>query len=131
MPANGKLVPLLPVKKMKRAIEFYTEQLGGKLTMGGEGEMKDLWAAIELEGSELWLIAPAKREKRKLAYQALVVKDIRKYVRDLKKNGVKFAKPMGGKGATVEGPITFDAIGGNAFFKDSEGNLLMVFQAAA
>jgi predicted enzyme related to lactoylglutathione lyase len=131
MATNARLVSLFPVKKMKRALRFYTEQLGGTLKAGGEGEMKDWWASLDLAGSEVWLVTPEKREKHKLAYHSFIVKDIRKFVRDLQKNGVKFEKAMGGKGAKTEGPITFDPIGANAFFKDTEGNLLMAFQDGA
>jgi catechol 2,3-dioxygenase-like lactoylglutathione lyase family enzyme len=51
---------LLPVKDMDRAIRFYTEALGGKLTYRGEGEMKDFWASVKLGKEAFWLIAPEK-----------------------------------------------------------------------
>jgi catechol 2,3-dioxygenase-like lactoylglutathione lyase family enzyme len=120
---------LIPVKDMDRAIRFYTEALGGKLTYRGTGDMKDFWASVKLGKEDFWLIVPEKREKRDLAYSAFLVKDIKGVVKELKGRGVKFlpGEKMG-KESRVEGPITFEPSGASAFFKDSEGNMLMVWQ---
>ncbi|HZY71037.1 MAG TPA: VOC family protein [Thermoplasmata archaeon] len=129
MAGGMRVATLMPVRKMNRAIKFYTKTLGGKLNARGQGEMKDFWASVNLSGSELWLVAPSEREKRKLAYTTLIVKDIKRTVSGLTKKGVKFdrAERMG-KETRVEGPIAFESFGASAFFKDPEGNLLMVWQ---
>jgi predicted enzyme related to lactoylglutathione lyase len=122
---------LVPVKNMDRAVKFYTESLGGKLLFRDTGEMKDSWASIKMGKSEFWLIAPETREKRTLAYSTFVVKDIRAVVKDLKSKGVKFQKAdRMSKETKVEGPIAVESFGASAFLKDSEGNLLMVWQNA-
>src|SRR5436309_821018 len=114
---------------MDRAIKFYTEGLGGKLRRRGEGDMKDSWASIKMGRSELWLIVPETREKRALAYTAFVVKDIKTVVDDLKNRGVKFNRAVKEtKKSKIDGPIAYDEWGAAAFFKDSEGNLLMIWQ---
>jgi predicted enzyme related to lactoylglutathione lyase len=115
---------------MDRAVKFYTETLGGKVLMRDTGEMKDMWASIKLAGSEFWLITPDKQEKRELSYSVFAVKDITTAVRDLKAKGVKFSRAERmSKETKVEGPIARDAgMGASAFFKDSEGNLLMLFE---
>jgi catechol 2,3-dioxygenase-like lactoylglutathione lyase family enzyme len=120
---------LIPVKKMDRAIKFYTESLGAKLTYRAEGDMKDFWASIKFGREDFWLVAPETQEKRDLAYSVFLVKNIKAAVKELQKKGVKFepGEKMG-KESRVEGPITFEASGASAFFKDSEGNLLMVWQ---
>jgi catechol 2,3-dioxygenase-like lactoylglutathione lyase family enzyme len=120
---------LVPIKDMDRALRFYTEKLGAKLTYRGEGDMKDYWASVKLGKEDFWLITPEKREKRELAYSAFLVKDIKGAVKELKGKGVKFlpGEKMGEE-SKVEGPITFEPSGASAFFKDSEGNLLMVWQ---
>lgn len=120
---------LVPVKSMDRAVKFYTESVGGKVLFRDKGDMKDFWASIKVGKSEFWLIAPELREKRTLAYSTFVVKDIRSVVGDLKARGVKFqrAEKMS-KETKIEGPIAFESYGASAFFKDSEGNLLMVWQ---
>jgi catechol 2,3-dioxygenase-like lactoylglutathione lyase family enzyme len=126
---DARVVTLMPIKKMDRAIKFYTKSLGAKVVERARGEMKDMWAGLNLAGHDVWLIVPEKREKRKLSYTNLLVKDIKATVKELKRNGVKFEKaPRMSKETRVEGPIAWESFGGSAFFKDSEGNLLMVWQ---
>jgi predicted enzyme related to lactoylglutathione lyase len=129
MATSARLVTLIPIRKMDRALKFYTKVLGGKMGERASGPMKDFWASMKVGGTDVWFVAPEKWEKRELAYHTLVVKDIRKYVANLKKRGVKFEKadPMS-KESKVEGPIAFDTFGAGAMFKDSEGNLLMAWQ---
>ena len=120
---------IVPVRNMSRALKFYTEALGGKLVYRGEGDMKDYWASVKVGREEFWLTAPEKREKRDLAYSVFLVKDIRAAVKELQGRGVKFqpAEKMSEE-TKVEGPIAHEKFGSAAFFKDSEGNLLMVWQ---
>lgn len=122
-------VTLVPVKNMDRAVKFYTEMLGGKVLYRDKGDMKDFWASLKIGKSEFWLITPQVREKRELAYFTFVVKDIRSVVSDLKAKGVRFqrAEKMT-KETKVEGPIAIDPFGAEAFLKDTEGNLLMIWQ---
>ncbi len=125
----GKHATLIPVRNMDRAVKFYTSTLGGKLLHRMEGEMKDFWASVKVSGSEFWLVSPEEREKRELAYSVFMVDDIKGVVAELKEKGVKFNRgEKMGKESRVEGPITYDPTGATAFFKDSEGNLLMLFQ---
>jgi predicted enzyme related to lactoylglutathione lyase len=129
MATGPQLVTLIPIRKMNRAIKFYTKTLGGRLQERGRGSMKDFWASLKVGGAEVWLVAPGEREKRKLAYQTFVVKDIKRFVTKLKASGVKFerAERMS-KETKVAGPIAFDTFGASAFFKDTEGNMLMAWQ---
>jgi predicted enzyme related to lactoylglutathione lyase len=130
--SGASLVTLIPIKNMTRAIRFYTKTVGGKLVMRGTGQMKNFWADLKLGASEVWLIAPSKRERRTLAYSTFVVKNIRTFVRALQKNGVKFERAQRMSPDTkIEGPIAWESVGASAFFKDSEGNLMMVFQNPA
>ena len=121
----------MPIKDMDRAVRFYTEVLGGELQMRGEGEMKDYWASVRLGGQEFWLITPKKRERRDLAYTAFLVKNIKRTVEGLSRNGVKFDTdtPMT-SGAKIEGPIAYYLFGAAATFQDGEGNRLMLWQQA-
>lgn len=129
MLSKAEFATFVPIKKMNRAVKFYTETLGGKLTYRGEGEMKNSFASIRVGKTDFWLITPTKWEKRELAYSAFIVKNIKKSVKDLEKSGVKFepGEKMG-EDSKVEGPITSDSSGKAAFFYDSEGNLLMLWQ---
>ena len=114
---------------MDRAVKFYTSTLGGKLIYRMEGEMKDFWASVKVSGSEFWLVSPEEQEKRELAYDVFTVDDIKTAISELKAKGVRFNKgEKMGKDSRVEGPITYDSGGAMAYFKDTEGNLLMLWQ---
>lgn len=93
------------------------------------GEMKNSWASVSLGKTEFWLIRPEKHEKRDLAYSTFVVKDIKKTVGGLKKKRVKFlpAERMGAD-SKIDGPISYSPYGASAIIKDSEGNLLMLWE---
>jgi predicted enzyme related to lactoylglutathione lyase len=127
--AKSSYATIVPIKKMDRAIKYYTDVLGGKVKYRGEGEMKDSWASVSLAGAEFWLLVPERYEKRPLTYSVFVVKNIKSAVKELQGKGVKFqpGEKMSPE-SKVEGPITHEEYGSSAFFKDSEGNLLMVWQ---
>jgi len=129
MISKAQLATLVPIRDMNRAIKFYTKSLGGKLRYRGKGAMRNFWATLKLGPNEIWLIAPQKREKRTMAYSTFLVKNIKSAVNELKRKGVKFqrAERMGPE-TRIEGPIAFESFGASAFFKDSEGNLLMIWQ---
>jgi predicted enzyme related to lactoylglutathione lyase len=127
--SGAQLATLIPIRNMNRAVKFYTKALGGKLQYRGRGKMKDFWASVTLGPNVIWLITPEKREKRTMAYSTFLVKNIKSSVKELKGKGVKFqrAEKMG-PDTKLDGPIAYDSNGAAAFFKDSEGNLLMMWQ---
>ena len=129
MATGAQWVTLVPISNMNRAIRFYTEALGGKVVYRGRGTMRNLWAALKVGGSDIWLVAPQKRERRSLAYSVLLVKSARSTVARLKAKGVKFQRPERmSRESKVDGSIAYDSFGASAFFKDTEGNLLMLWQ---
>jgi predicted enzyme related to lactoylglutathione lyase len=128
MLGKAKFATLMPIKNMNRAIRFYTKSLGGKLQERATGAMKNDWASVKVAGEQIWLITPAKREKRTVAYSSFLVRDIKRTVKALTKSGVKFDPAERMEGSKSEGPIAWMPWGGSAFFKDSEGNLLMLWQ---
>jgi catechol 2,3-dioxygenase-like lactoylglutathione lyase family enzyme len=133
MLSKAGFATLLTVKNMDRAVKFYTTKLGGKLQSRADGDMKDMWASVKIGKGEFWLINPSEKQGNipELAFSTFVVKNIKSEVADLRKRGVKFEKAEKSEWTTkVDGPITYDAIGATAFFKDSEGNLLMIFQGS-
>ena len=131
MLAKADFATLVPIKNMNRAIKFYTETLGGKLTMRAEDDMKNTWASLSIGKNDFWLVQPEKFEKRELAYMTFIVKNVEESVGTLKRAGVKFdpAEKMGPKDK-IKGDVTHGEWGASAFFKDSEGNLLMLWQDA-
>jgi predicted enzyme related to lactoylglutathione lyase len=127
--SRSELVSLIPIRNMNRAIKFYTKKLGAKLLFRGRGQMRNYWATLRVGGTQVWFVAPDKREKRTLSYHTFLVKNIKSAVRDLQRQGVKFQRADKGSPQTrIEGPIAWEPFGGVAFFKDSEGNLMMVWQ---
>ena len=130
MLSKAKFASLVPIRNMNRALRFYTKTLGGSLNMRAPGEMRNSWASVRVGKSEFWLVRPDKNEKRDLAYSAFVVKDIKKTVSGLKKKGVKFlpAERMGAD-SKIDGPISYSPYGAVAILKDSEGNLLMLWES--
>ena len=71
-----------------------------------------------------------KGKKPDLAFSTFIVKDLKAEVQGLQKKGVKFQKAEKMDNNTkIDGPIATDAIGATAFFNDSEGNLLMLWQS--
>lgn len=117
---------------MTRAIKFYTKALGAKVLMRGTGQMRNYWSSIRVGDSEFWLIGMAKPEKRTLAYTTFCVKNIDATAKKLQASGVRFERPERmGPETKIEGPVAHDRYGSAAFFKDSEGNLLMLWQAPA
>ena len=122
---------ITPVKNMDRAIKFYTKTLGGRLEMRATGNMKDIWASIKLGKQSFWL-GPRDPKLKKLdfAFSTFIVQDIRAEVRSLRSRGARFQRAEKMNGAKVDGPISFSEYGASAFFNDSEGNLLMLWQNA-
>jgi catechol 2,3-dioxygenase-like lactoylglutathione lyase family enzyme len=131
MLSKSEFATLIVVRNMERALKFYTKTLGAKLQMRADGEMKDSWASVRLGKEEFWLVNPPgpKPKKVDLAFNAFIVKDIKKEVQDLRKKGVKFEKAEKMNSDTVvDGAVATDSFGATAFFNDSEGNLLMLWQ---
>jgi predicted enzyme related to lactoylglutathione lyase len=133
MLSKAGFATLTPVRKMDRAVKFYTKTLGGKLQGRAEGEMKEMWASVKIGKEEFWLVKPSDSQEKKpdLAFSTFIVKDIKTEVSDLKRRGARFEKAERNEQTTkVDGPIAYDSIGATAFLKDSEGNLLMLFQGS-
>jgi catechol 2,3-dioxygenase-like lactoylglutathione lyase family enzyme len=117
---------------MDRAIRFYTKTLGGKLEMRAPGDMKDVWASVRIGRESFWL-GPRDPKLKKLdyAFSTFIVKNIEAEVRELRKRRVKFQRAEKDPTTTkVSGPIAYSDFGASAFFNDSEGNLLMLWQNA-
>jgi predicted enzyme related to lactoylglutathione lyase len=120
---------MVTVRNMGRAIRFYTRALGGSLNMRAKGDMRNYWASVNVGKAEFWLVKPEKHERRDLAYSTFVVKNIKGTVGELKRRGVKFlpAERMD-PDSKIDGPISYTPYGAVALLKDSEGNMLMLWE---
>jgi len=130
MLSKAGFATVIPIRNMDRAIRFYTKTLGGSLNMRVEGDRRNYWASVKFGKTELWLVKPEKREKRDLAYSTFIVNDIKRTVARLKSKGVKFlrAEKMG-PDSRIDGPILYTPHGAESFFKDSEGNQVLLWEA--
>jgi predicted enzyme related to lactoylglutathione lyase len=131
---NAGFATFVVIRDMDRAIQFYTKVLGGKLADRAPGEMKNMWASVKIGREDFWLIKPPGRQQKKpdLAFSTFIVKDIKREVSNLKKKGVRFQKAEKSESTTaIDGPVATDPFGSTAFFNDSEGNLLMLYQSSA
>jgi predicted enzyme related to lactoylglutathione lyase len=129
MQPGTKSITLMPIQNMSRAIGFYTKSLGAKIRARGSRSMRDYWAELELCGSLFWLVKPSPRESRKLAYTTFMVRNIRTATSRLQAKGVRFQKGVAtNSDSRVVGPVVYEPFGAAAYFKDSEGNLLMLWQ---
>ena len=101
--------------------------------MRAPGDMKNSWASVKIGREEFWLVSPPGRQTKKadLAFSTFVVKDIKREVEGLRAKGVKFqrAEKMN-EDTKIDGAVATDAFGSVAFFNDTEGNLLMLWQSA-
>jgi predicted enzyme related to lactoylglutathione lyase len=132
MLSKAEFATITPVRNMDRAIKFYTKTLGGKLEMRAPGDMKDMWASIKI-GKQVFWLGPRSPGLKKLdfAFSTFVVKDIKAEVMDLRKRGARFQRAEKTPTTTrIDGPISCGEFGASAFFNDSEGNLLMLWQNA-
>ncbi len=131
MLSKAGFATITPVRNMDRAIKFYTKTLGGKLQQRAPGEMKNMWASVKIGREDFWLVTPPGPQAKKpdLAFSTFIVKDIKAELTDLRKRGARFQRAEKMNPETkVDGPIAYDAMGAVAFLKDSEGNLLMLWQ---
>ncbi len=77
------------------------------------------------------LLGPRDPKLKKLdfAFSTFIVKDIKAEVLELRKRGVRFQRAERNPTTTeISGPIGYSEFGAGAFFNDTEGNLLMLWQ---
>lgn len=100
--------------------------------MRATGDMKDVFASVKI-GKEFFWLGPRDPKLKKLdfAFNVFIVKNIKKEVKELQRRGVKFQKAEKSMPSSkVDGSVELTDFGASAFFNDSEGNLLMMWQNA-
>jgi catechol 2,3-dioxygenase-like lactoylglutathione lyase family enzyme len=122
-----KVHPTLPVTDLKRAKKFYSETLGLKLT--DEGEVPGHLAYDAGDGTFLMVYARPTPPTSDATSAAFAVDNVEAVVKELKNRGVTFeVYDMPG----VEWNDVVATMGNmkGAWFKDPDGNILAVSQAA-
>jgi predicted enzyme related to lactoylglutathione lyase len=109
----------VPVQDISRARHFYASRLGLTPTLD-EGDILEYECG---KGTWFFLFVSAGRSAGAFTQLAFEVDDLDAAVDQLKAKGIVFEAYGEGGGIIVPTPI-----GRDAWFKDSEGNLLNVFQ---
>lgn len=116
----------LPAADMTRAKAFYRE----KLAMEPFQEEADRSARYQV-GETMFLIYPSEfAGTNKATAAGFSVSDIETVVSDLRGHGVAFDEFDYGEAKTVDGIMTLPGGTRGAWFKDSEGNTIGIFQDA-
>lgn len=116
----------LPASDLDRAVDYYREVLGLEPVDPGEGGP----VQYQVAGSNFVLYPSEFAGTNRATAATFVVGDIDEAVATLRRRGVEFTDvPF--EGAVVEGGITRMSDGGaGAWFEDSEGNILGLYQFA-
>lgn len=110
------------IKSMDRAFAFYTKTLGLDVVRGKDA-MKDIWASVKTANGKLWL-GPHGANTGLI----FVVKNLEKTVKQLKGKKVSFFIPAPMKKHGMKTHIADHPWGKHAWFRDSEGNSVMLFE---
>ena len=125
MLANAMVAPTLPAVDLKRARKFYEEKLGLKVVK----EDPSPGLMLQCGRGTMLYIYQRGATKADHTVASFAVDDVEAEVKELKRKGVKFEEydipSMGIK--TVNGIATAGGFK-EAWFKDSEGNILAISQ---
>ena len=124
MIANHPLQTSLPASDMARAKEFYKDKLDLKPTR----DASDGGVYYETGGTEFFLYPTSFAGTNQATAAGWSVDDIESTVAGLKSRGVVFEEYDFDELKTVDGIATTPDGQKAAWFKDSEGNILAVFQ---
>lgn len=121
-----KLEPSLPASDLARARTWYHEKLDLKPVE--EDEAGNMWYET---GGERWFVYESQFAGTNQATAASwLVSDLEKTVGELRAHGVVFEEYDMGDFKTEDGVLTLPDGAKGAWFKDSEGNILGMFQRA-
>lgn len=115
----------LYAENLDRAISFYTQFFKFSLLGKIEEADADPWAALKTENAIIWL----GKEGTSTGLILLIDKDMERFVNQLGDKGVIFFLPEKFKNKSLENSkILKTEWGTHAWFNDSEGNVVMLFQ---
>jgi len=109
----------IPVADQKRALRFYTEQLGFTIFTDQPFNEEQRWIELKIAGAQtkVVLFTPEEHKDRIGGFQNLSFNcdDVDRTYEELKARGVEFTQPP-----------TKEPWGHMAMFKDSEGNIFLI-----
>ena len=126
MLADSPVMASLPASDIERAKTFYADKLGLKSTREDAAGN----AYFEAGGASCFLYASEFAGSNQATAAAFLVQDCAQEVAALKANGVVFEEYDFGEFKTVDSLLTLPDGSIGAWFKDSEGNILGLFEEA-
>ena len=123
MLANAKVVPTLPAKDMERAKKFYQQTLGLEVAEENPGGVRFKCA----DGTQLAVYPSSYAGTNQATAAEFEVSDIETDMAELRNKGVKFEEYDIPDLKTKNGVASFGDDKA-AWFKDTEGNILSIFQ---
>jgi len=123
---SARIMPVLAVDDLDRAISFYRDKLGLNVEKDGEN---DGYAMIELGDSHCLLYKTSYRRGENTA-AAFEIEDVEGTVKELQDRGVRFEEYDFPGLKTVNGIVTQSSGAKSAWLKDTEGNTIAIAQPA-
>jgi catechol 2,3-dioxygenase-like lactoylglutathione lyase family enzyme len=123
---SARIMPVLAVDDLDRAIGFYRDKLGLKVERDSEN---DGYAMLEL-GDSHCLLYKTSYPRGQNTVAAFEIEDVEGAVRELQDRGVRFEEYNFPGLKTVNGIATESSGAKSAWIKDTEGNTIAVTQPA-
>jgi catechol 2,3-dioxygenase-like lactoylglutathione lyase family enzyme len=123
---SARIMPVLAVDDLDRAIGYYHDKLGLKVERDAEN---DGYATIEL-GDSHCLLYKTSYPRGQNTVAAFEIEDVEGTVEDLRSRGVRFEEYDFPGLKTVNGIATESSGAKSAWIKDTEGNTIAITQPA-
>jgi predicted enzyme related to lactoylglutathione lyase len=126
MLSDKRSATMLPASDIERAKAWYADTLGMK------PEFEDPTGVQYKtgDGTEFWVYPSEFAGTNQATAMGFMAKDLEAEMQDLKSHGVKFEEYDIPGVKTVEGIMEFEPGERGAWFKDSEGNIIALFESA-
>lgn len=121
-----RVAPMIPAKDIERAKTWYADTLGLKPNYEDPSGVQYLTG----DGTEFWVYPSQFAGTNQATSMGFLAKDLQAEMDDLKSKGVKFEEYDIPGAKTVEGIAELAPGERAAWFKDSEGNILALFESA-
>jgi len=116
---------MLPASDIERAKSWYADHLGLKPTYEDQGGVEYMAG----DGTEFWVYPSQFAGTNQATAMGFLAKDLSAEMDDLKSRGVTFEEYDIPGVKTVEGVAEFGEGERGAWFKDSEGNIIALFES--
>jgi catechol 2,3-dioxygenase-like lactoylglutathione lyase family enzyme len=122
---NKRCATMLPASDLERAKSWYADHLDLKPTYEDPSGVQYQTG----EGTEFWVYPSQFAGTNKATAMGFIAKDLSAEMTDLKSRGITFEEYDIPGVKTVEGVAEFDNGERAAWFKDSEGNIISLFES--